>query len=89
MRSIAGAWFSPCILCQGRSIPRNRYIYTTVNCRRYTQKGFSIDDFRQMNRITFSTGKALVKRLTAFILCLILLSAQAAIPVAAAEPDGA
>ena len=45
-----------------------------------------MDDHSQMNRITFSNGKALAKRLTAFILCLILLSAQAAFPAAAAEP---
>ena len=44
-----------------------------------------MDDYSQMNRITFSNGKALAKRLTAFILCLILLSAQAAFPAAAAE----
>ena len=45
-----------------------------------------MDDHSQMNRITFSNGKALAKRLTAFILCLILLSAQAAFPANAAEP---
>ena len=45
-----------------------------------------MDDHSQMNRITFSIGKAHAKRLTAFILCLILLSAQAAFPAAAAEP---
>ena len=45
-----------------------------------------MDDFSQMNRSTFSIGIAIAKRLTAFILCLILLSAQAAFPAAAAEP---
>ena len=45
-----------------------------------------MDDHSQMNRITFSNGKVLAKRLTAFILCLILLSSQAAFPAAAAEP---
>ena len=48
-----------------------------------------MDDFSQMNRTTFSIGKGLAKRLTAFILCLILLSSQAAIPAAAAEASSA